>query len=173
MGKNTLSSYIKLFLQVPHSIDSPKPGSFSCMSTQANKEMGFQASSKERTRDALFTWYSHLSHHDLDQLIISSITLPLYEIITVHLRFGGQSYNLKYFLPLFSKVHQYQAIETTSTKHLSRQTLHRFPDISFPSCFCHSFSRNILHFFLSNFVCHIPSLPKPHHPVKAFLTAGA
>ena len=97
--------------------DSLKPRSFSHMSTWANKEMGFL---KKWIRDALLTWYPYLSQHDLDQLIITNITPPLYDIITVHLRFGGQSYNLKYFLPLFSEVHQYWAIITTRTKHISQ-----------------------------------------------------
>lgn len=84
------------------------------------RKWDFWASSKKWIRDALLTWYPYLSCHDLDQLIITSITPPLYVIITVHLRFGGQSYNLKYFLPLFSKVHQYWAIITTRTKHISQ-----------------------------------------------------
>lgn len=54
------------------------------------------------------------------------------------------------------------------------QTLHHFPDTSFPSRFSHSFSRNtFLILFLSDFLCFIPSLSKPHHPIKAFLTAEA
>lgn len=90
------------------------------------RKWDFWASSKKRIRDTLLTWYPYLSLHDLDQLFFKlvlkdkSITPPLYDIITVHLIFGGQCYNLKYFLPLFSKVHQYWAIITIRTKHISQ-----------------------------------------------------
>ena len=92
--------------------------------------MGCRASRKKRVRDGLLTWYSYLSHHDLDQFIISSFTLPLHHVITAHLRFGGQSHNFKYFLPLFSKVWQYLGYCNHQHKaHLPNQTLNFQPDI--------------------------------------------
>lgn len=127
--------------------------------------MGYRASRKKRIRDGLLTWYSYLSHHDLGQFIILSFTLPLHHIITAYLRFGGQSHSCKYLLPLFSKVWQYLAIITITTKHISQSRLSTISQTWAVICFLFlSFflKKYLLLFLSSNSMCLIPSLPKCH-----------